>query len=282
VAMNRPRPARIRTPKTPMTVQGRPPGKSSTVPEWASLAGIVTATTVFGFAASSFYVAGLASALDKPLAIYFSPADYLRITPPWAIPTLGLFALLLFFAEMHPAFTSSRVSLLSLVFDDTQNLSRRKPILFFLAFSLILLLLLFSYWFIEKSIPATKLSASFLVLNGSLIAFLILTVGISFVRVSTVTRAVLLIAPCSMFFALGLGSTYEPLAIKGAPLARVLYEPEKDRVTGVEGRIIFDLDRYLLILTESESSDMVAIPHEEIRSIQTPSRRQPEQTSAGD
>jgi hypothetical protein len=31
----------------------------------------------------------LARALDKPLAIYFSPADYLRITPLWALPTLG-------------------------------------------------------------------------------------------------------------------------------------------------------------------------------------------------
>lgn len=114
-----------------MTDQGQPPGKSSTVPEWATLTGIVTATTVCAFAASSFYVAGLASALDKPLAIYFSPADYLRITPSWAIPTLALATLLLFLAGLHPTITSNRISLLNLVLDGPQNLSKRHPTSFF-------------------------------------------------------------------------------------------------------------------------------------------------------
>jgi hypothetical protein len=52
-------------------------------------------------------------------------------------------------------------------------------------------------------------------------------------------------------------------------LSQVFFESEKDKLASLEGKIIFDLERYLLLFTESKS--IVAIPpHEKIRSIQTP------------
>jgi hypothetical protein len=71
------------------------PEKAGKLPEWVSLTGIVTAITVFAFVTSSFYVYGLGLSLNERLAIYFSPADYLRIAPLWAIPTLGFGGLVL-------------------------------------------------------------------------------------------------------------------------------------------------------------------------------------------
>jgi hypothetical protein len=71
-----------------------------------------------------------------------------------------------------------------------------------------------------------------------------------------------------MWFALRLGRHYAQFGIQKASLARVVFESEKDRVAAVEGHVIFDLDRYLLLLTERES--VVAIPHEKIKSIETP------------
>ena len=64
-------------------------------PDWASLTAVVTVSTVFAFTTSSFYVFAVGLNLPTPLAIYFSPTDYLRITPSWAIPTLGYGVLLL-------------------------------------------------------------------------------------------------------------------------------------------------------------------------------------------
>jgi hypothetical protein len=71
-----------------------------------------------------------------------------------------------------------------------------------------------------------------------------------------------------MYFALFLGEYYARFDIEEAPLTRVLFESEKDRLAAVEGKIIFDLERYLLPLSESKS--VVAIPHEKIKSIEAP------------
>jgi hypothetical protein len=107
--------ARIRTATTPVVVevQAVPPSekagtlpeeqkpaapeKAGKLPEWVNFTAAVTGITIFAFATSSFYVFGLAFALKEPLSIYFSPADYLRITPSWAIPTLGISALIVLF-----------------------------------------------------------------------------------------------------------------------------------------------------------------------------------------
>jgi hypothetical protein len=113
--------------------------------------------------------------------------------------------------------------------------------------------------------------------------------------------------PWLMLFALNLG-IYEPFDIQEAPLTRVLFESEKDCVAAVEGKVIFDLERYLLLLTENKTGksvvaipveknestqnfllsftvklggSIVAIPHEKIKSVQTPPMPQ-EQVSAGD
>jgi hypothetical protein len=60
--------------------------ESKKLPEWASFTGFIAAISIFAFTTSRLYVVGLGLALHHPLAIYFTPADYLQITPVWAIP----------------------------------------------------------------------------------------------------------------------------------------------------------------------------------------------------
>jgi|GraSoi2013_100cm_1033763.scaffolds.fasta_scaffold68161_3 hypothetical protein len=75
--------------------------------------------------------------------------------------------------------------------------------------------------------------------------------------------------------------------IKVGAITKVLFESEKDKVGTVQGRVIFDLDRYLLLFLERSAENsrrecVIAIPHERIKSIQTPPLPQSEQKSAGD
>ena len=85
-------------------------GKASKLPEWASLTAVVTGISIYAFATSSFYVWGLADVLKKPLAVYFSPTDYLRITPAWTVPTLSIvgFAIIAYLCGMVAALTQGR------------------------------------------------------------------------------------------------------------------------------------------------------------------------------
>lgn len=100
----------------------------------------------------------------------------------------------------------------------------------------------------------------------SLIWLAIISVGAAFLPVSAVVKVLLVIILWSMLFAWVLEGSYEPFAIQKAPLTRVLFESEKDRVADVEGKVIFDLDRYLLLLTENKSGgSAVANPTRENR-----------------
>ena len=188
-------------------------GKASKLPEWASLTAVVTGISIYAFATSSFYVWGLADVLKKPLAVYFSPADYLRITPAWTVPTLGItgFAIIAYLSGMVAA------------------LSHRRS---------------------TTSKPS----------KGSILA-LALVLG-------TFTTL--------LFNSKWRGEQYARSRIPEAPLTQVLFESEKDKVASLEGKLVFDLDRYLLLYIESDplhpqiSGRVVAIPHEKIKWIQTP------------
>src|SRR4029077_9897400 len=73
------------------------------LPEWVSFPAAITGFTIFAFATSSFYVIALERSLHGPLTIYFSLTDYLRITPVWAIPTLGVGVLTVLILELLAA-----------------------------------------------------------------------------------------------------------------------------------------------------------------------------------
>ena len=130
--------------------------------------------------------------------------------------------------------------------------------------------------------------------------FLILIgVCVSFLRTSAVVKALLVIILWAMTFALLFGTNEKSAEIQEEPLTRVLFESEKDGVAAVEGKVIFDLERYLLLFNENKADtsvvgpmgnydwvpklkgSVVAIPHEKIKSIQTPPLPK-EQESAGD
>jgi len=190
------------------------PEKSGKLPEWASFTAAVTLITIFAFGTSSFYVAGLASSLSEPLAIYFSPTDYLRITTSWAIPPLGVAALVfLVLALFLPRFLHR-----------WQNLHERFGVRFYLTLSLLATVLLVSFALIFLVMPHTKLRGVLFVVTGSLIGLFILTWGVAWVPASTAVKVLLVTVPFSMSFALLLGSAYEPYAIDEEPLSRVLFE----------------------------------------------------------
>jgi hypothetical protein len=54
--------------------------ESKNLPEWASFTGFIAAISIFAFTTSRAYIVGIGLALKIPLAIYFTPADYLQIT----------------------------------------------------------------------------------------------------------------------------------------------------------------------------------------------------------
>jgi hypothetical protein len=81
----------------------RAPEGARKLPEWVSFPAAITGFTIFAFATSSFYVIALERSLHGPLTIYFSLTDYLRITPVWAIPTLGVGVLTVLILELLAA-----------------------------------------------------------------------------------------------------------------------------------------------------------------------------------
>jgi hypothetical protein len=249
------RPNRPPTGSRPIVVHVRTvpaPQKAGKLPEWASFTTAVTGITIFAFAASSFYVFGLVLAIKEPLAIYFSPIDYLRITPSWAIPTPGIFALTL--ALSPGIFFHARFG-----------------VGFYVILWFLMVVLLVACLYVSLFMADTKLRGTLYVATWSLLALPILTFGVAFVPITRVVKVMFVMAASSIFFAHYLGSHYEPYAIRERPLSRVLFESEKDKVAAVEGKAIFDLERYLLLLTEDKTvKSVVAIPHEKIKSIQTP------------
>ena len=285
--MNREGRARIRTANSRTAVQAPLSAKSGKLPEWASLTAVVTGITIFAFATSSFYVTGLAFLLQEPLAIYFSPTDYLRITPSWAIPTLGLAGLVIVACGIS---TDSLRSLLDLLLSK----KRFRPLLYGSGLLLVLVL----WYLVQIANLPFKFRAILLCGLFSLTMLAGLSGGVAYFPGSTVVRLLIVTVTYSMFFALVLGFLYVPIGVQEAPLSRILFESEKDRVAAVEGRVIFDLDRYLLLLTENKSyksrvpgsdykpwvpglgGSIVAIPHEKIKSIQTPPLAEPEQKPA--
>jgi hypothetical protein len=72
----------------------------------------------------------------------------------------------------------------------------------------------------------------------------------------------------SIVFALCHGALLEPSYLLYEPVSRVTFESDKDRNAFLEGKIIYDLDRYLLLLIADKF--IVSIPHEKIKSIETP------------
>jgi hypothetical protein len=184
--------------------------------EWVNLTAVVTGISIYAFATSNFYVWGLADVLKKPLAVYFSPTDYLRITPGWTVPTLSItgFAIIAYLSGMVAALSQRR---------STTSKPSKRPIL---ALALVL---------------------------GILGTFTML-----------------------LFNSKWRGEQYARSGIPEAPSTQVLFESEKDKVASLEGKLIFDLDRYLLLYTEIDSlhpqisGRIVAIPHEKIKWIQTP------------
>jgi hypothetical protein len=249
------------------------PEKAGKLPEWASFTAVVTGISVFAFATSSFYVFGLASALREPLAIYFSPTDYLRITPLWAIPTLGFAALMFAVYGFVPtmALRSSWLAKRAAKF----RLKTR-----FLLAGCASLLLGVATFFVTLLLATEHSRVTFNVVVLSATLSTVLYAGARYVPVGKGVKVLIVTATWAMAFALLLGNFLAHFDIEEAPLSRIVFESEKDQVAAVEGKVIFDLDRYFLLLTQSKS--VVAIPHEKIKSIQTPPIRESKENSAGD
>lgn len=272
--MNRERRARIRTATTQVVFPAPAPEKAGKLPEWASFTAVVTGISIFAFATSSFYVFGLASALREPLAIYFSPTDYLRITPLWAIPTLGFAALMSAVYGFGPtmALRSSRLvkSIAKLRLKKRFLLAGCASLLLGVVACFVTLLLATEH---------SRMTFNVVVLSAGLAT--VLFGGASYVHAGKGVKLLIITAIWAMAFALLLGNFLARFDIEEAPLSRIVFESEKDQVGAVEGKVIFDLDRYLLL--DAGPRSVIAIPHEKIKSIQTPALPQESKgKSAGD
>jgi hypothetical protein len=273
------RPNRRPIASTPIVVQAPrapAPKKDGKLPEWASFTVLVTAVTVFAFAASGFYVFALTERLGVPLAVYFSPTDYLRITPSWATSTLGFLALALlcfalWYLAMHlwpfpgvPKYLMPRTIAWQAVFDFLPTMAKYSLKRF-------LIFVVPAVWipaiFVHKVFGNT-FGDIWNVFLGSAILLWYFFVAVSFYPGNAAIKALLIAIIWSSIFAAGIGAFVKPGEIELSPRTRVLYESEKDKVDNVEGKVIFDLERYLLLFTYSKS--VVAIPHEKIREIETP------------
>lgn len=167
--------------------------------------------------------------------------------------------------------------------DGWKTLYQRSRLRFWTTFYISGILISFCRYKILPADPENSYLGIAVAVVDSMGVLLVCSVAVAFFKANTVVTVLLLIIPVSVFFASSLGSFYKSLEIKEAPRARVLFESEKDQVAAVEGHVIFDLDRYLLLLTENKSGgSVVAIPHEKIKSIQTPPIRESKENSAGD
>lgn len=312
-------------------VHGASHQKAGKLPEWASFTAAVTGVTIFAFATSSFYVFGLSYTLKKPLAVYFSPTDYLRITPSWAIPTLATLCLgalivgicLLSFAGGVYLPWVNFMAIKGKRPADATTGKRRRYLRYFIVFGavapvlglVVVAAVVFWATYLQLAFPLEFAICAVVAVSLGAASILSLIFSVPFLPGSAVVRLPLAIILWCMLFALFLGGIYEPRVIQVAPLTRVLFESEKDRVAAVEGKVIFDLERYVLLRTEDKSGkpvaaiphkkvlktvlyllshpayitsepkfdvgSVIAIPHEKIKSIQTPPLPK-EQESGGD
>jgi hypothetical protein len=147
------------------------PEKTGKLPEWASATAAVTLITIFAFGTSSFYVDALGASFSEPLAIYFSPSDYLRITASWAIPTLGVAAFVFVFFALHPISTEL---LLPQFLHRWENLQERLGVRFWSTVALLGAVFFVSFFLILVVMPHTKLRGVLIVVVGSLMGLLML------------------------------------------------------------------------------------------------------------
>jgi hypothetical protein len=307
--MNRPnrRPTATPTIVIQATAAGRI--KAGKPTEWATATAVVTVITIIAFAASSIYVLGLTFTLSGPaLAIYFSPTDYLRIAPAWAIPALGtvlgLLGVIFVVQVLGPLVLASWFNEPATIDEITKFIQKVRegqggkalqdgkrgglPIF------AILVVVAFVVTFRLGMDNALGVGAvvtfllMVLLLVLAIVAY-VLPIRGAWLRIAWLCVLFIWLTALAFFF----GNWYAPYAIKEGPLSQILYESEKDRIAAVEGRVIFDLDRYLLMLIDDKSpvsiphdsfldrltrltqapqlrGHVVAIPHEKIRLIQTP------------
>jgi hypothetical protein len=308
------------------------------LPEWATLTSIITAFTVLSFSSSSFFVGYFSGAIGFDLASYFSPTDYLRITPVWAIPTIGFVgALAILVSAMIAVGTVLQIVIVRSGLEFINSLPQERPrSAKQIGRSLCKIVILPLFWRGPKASKLPMLAwqkifqvfpfilrwspALFVVSLGALLVvyafvsdalrdpfyrcFLAATfwvfwlyVAVSFVPSSDVIRFLFLTLVWSVIFAAAAGESWKPSQVEAEPLTKVLFVSERDKAVTVEGKLIFDLDRYLLLWVDPEestegksatnvgrnaphiaSSDqrtkrgVVTIPNEKVISIETPPR----------
>jgi hypothetical protein len=243
--------------------------KDGKLPEWASFTAIIAGITFFAFAASSFFVYAFADHLDIPLAIYFSPTDYLKITPAWAIPTLGSGALVLMgiggvvvliLRAFNVAF--DKMHNWRAIFDFFPNLVKDSKTAVWVLIGVFLFLGL-----VLPNLPLFHGSLYWRVITHSPATTFLAFAAISFLPWNAAIKGMFVAIVWCLAFASWTGSLLKPDELRFGPIARIYFEPEKDKVTTVIGNIFFDLERYLLLLTPTGT--VIAIPHEQIKLIET-------------
>jgi hypothetical protein len=255
--------------------------------EWTA---ILTIISILAFSSSVCEVLALGVSLQMQLTSYFSPIDYVKITPAWAGLYLALTGLVI--ASVFACAALPRVSrgssvdfrLGELLLGDfwlkIPRKSRAYVIFGFGALGFLALRYLSSFW-----PPFPKHIWVFTALSVLVVfqTYFFCTVLAAFSKVlNTITRKVLMfIFFMAIVFAFCHGLILEPLLLFYAPVSRVTFEIDKDRSVSLEGKIIYDLDRYLLLLI-GEIKSIVAIPQEKIKSIETPPLKKSDQLTLGD
>jgi hypothetical protein len=289
--------------------------ESKKLPEWASFTGFIAAISIFAFITSRLYVLGLGLALSQQLAIYFTPADYLQITPVWAIPCLVIILLYIILhgiltVLVHRAHLGSEATVEngvpgSIREGDGGFWARFPDRHTFASIPLTYVILLIAVYPLglcapqiaqrfkgvtpqlstfpfEGRLPVDPLTLLVLVLAVTL--FLPLLTLLFFACMLTsqrnnprfaihgfVLKIPFLAVPFCLVLALSWGHFIEPHQI--ALRATSTVEIEKGNAKDIEGRMLFDLNRAIILfqqdLTQNQDSTLIVIPHEKIQKIET-------------
>ena len=263
-------------------------GNSAKLPEWTA---ILTIITILAFSNSVCEVLALGLVLQTQLTSYFSPIDYVKITPAWAGPYFALTGLAIATVFGYAALPRvSRASSIDfrlgefLLGDFWLKIPRKSRAYVIFSFGALMLLaflcLKVFFWTPFPKHIWVFGALSFLLL---LVTYFFCTMVAAFSKVlNTITRkALMFLFFMSIVFAICHGLVLEPLYLLYEPVSRVTFESDKNRNTFLEGKIIYDLDRYLLLLIGNIKS-IVAIPHEKIKSIETPPLKKSDQETLGD
>jgi hypothetical protein len=243
--------------------------------EWTA---ILTIISILAFSSSVCEVLALGLSLRTQLTSYFSPIDYVKITPAWAglyFALTGLVIASVFAYAALPRVTrgsSVDFKLGELLLGDFWlkiPRKRRAYVIFgFGALGFLGLRYLSSF-----GPPFSKHIWVFTALSALVVlqTYFFCTVLAAFSKVlNTITRkALMFIFFMAIVFAFCHGLILEPLFLFYAPVSRITFEIDKDRSVSLEGKIIYDLDRYLLLVI-GDNKSIIAIPHEKIKSIETP------------